>query len=161
VNARAQPSWDSGRPATEGGSGAAPLPRAVPRLPGPGRRVRAPPGLRAGAIELGASWVVGLLRNVDHAQRSFARSEPDLKALPLKPSEYLRLQVRFTPFPFEDTAWLIDQCGPELFMFSTDYPHPEGGRHPFEIFGEALAGFDDDARDRFFWRNGAELLGIS
>jgi predicted TIM-barrel fold metal-dependent hydrolase len=119
------------------------------------------PGLRAGAIELGATWVVGLLRNVDHAQRSFARSEPDLKALPLKPSEYLRRQVRFTPFPFEDTAWLIDQCGPELFMFSTDYPHPEGGRHPFEIFGDALAGFDDDARDRFFWRNGAELLGIS
>jgi len=119
------------------------------------------PGLRAAAIELGATWVVGLLRNVDYAHRSFARFEPDLKALPLKPSEYLRRQVRFTPFPFEDTAWLIDQCGPELFMFSTDYPHPEGGRHPFEIFGEALAGFDDDARDRFFWRNGAELLGIS
>ena len=31
-------------------------------------------------------------------------------------------------------------------MFSTDYPHPEGGRRPFEIFEEAMSGFDDDPR---------------
>jgi uncharacterized protein len=119
------------------------------------------PELRGAAIELGATWVPGLLRNVDHAHRSFSRFEPDLAALALQPSEYLRRQVRFTPFPFEDTAWLIEQCGPELFMFSTDYPHPEGGRRPFEIFGEALEPFGEQARERFFWRNGAELLGLS
>ena len=79
----------------------------------------------------------------------------------LLPSEYLRRQVRFTPFPFEDTAWLIEQCGPELFMFSTDYPHPEGGKRPFEAFGEAVAGFDESTQERFFWRNGAELLGLA
>jgi predicted TIM-barrel fold metal-dependent hydrolase len=45
-------------------------------------------------------------------------------------------------------------------MFSTDYPHPEGGRHPFEIFTEAVAGFDQSSRERFFWRNGAELFGL-
>lgn len=118
------------------------------------------PNLRGAAIELGASWVPSMLRNVDHAHRSFSKFEPALQALPLKPSEYLRRQVRFTPFPFEDTTWLLEQCGPELFMFSTDYPHPEGGRRPFETFAEAVAGFDEDARDRFFWRNGAELLGL-
>jgi uncharacterized protein len=119
------------------------------------------PNLRGAAIELGASWVPALLRNVDHAHRSFAKFEPTLRELPLMPSEYLRRQVRFTPFPFEDTTWLLEQCGPELFMFSTDYPHPEGGRHPFEIFGEALSSFDDQAREMFFWRNGAELLGLA
>jgi predicted TIM-barrel fold metal-dependent hydrolase len=119
------------------------------------------PGLRGGAIELGASWVPGLLRNVDHAFRSFSRSEPDLKSLPMLPSEYLRRQVRFTPFSFEETAWLIEQCGPELFMFSTDYPHPEGGRRPFERFSAELDAFDDDTNEKFFWRNGAELLGIA
>jgi predicted TIM-barrel fold metal-dependent hydrolase len=118
------------------------------------------PTLRGAAIELGASWVPAMLRNVDHAHRSFSKFEPVLRGLPLKPSEYLRRQVRFTPFPFEDTAWLIEQCGAELFMFSTDYPHPEGGRRPFEIFGEALAPFGDDTQDKFFWRNGAELLGL-
>jgi predicted TIM-barrel fold metal-dependent hydrolase len=119
------------------------------------------PTLRGAAIELGATWVPGLLRNVDHAHRSFSRHEPLLQALELLPSEYLRRQVRFTPYPFEDTTWLVEQCGAELFMFSTDYPHPEGGRRPFEVFGEAMAPFDDAARERFFWRNGAELLGLS
>jgi predicted TIM-barrel fold metal-dependent hydrolase len=118
------------------------------------------PNLRGAAIELGATWVPTLLRNVDHAHRSFAKFEPALKALPLLPSEYLRRQVRFTPFPFEDTAWLVEQCGPELLMFSTDYPHPEGGRRTFEIFGEAMSRFDEAARERFFWRNGAELFGL-
>jgi uncharacterized protein len=119
------------------------------------------PTLRGAAIELGATWVPGMLRNVDHAHRSFSKFEPTLQALPLLPSEYLRRQVRFTPFPFEDTAWLIEQCGPELFMFSTDYPHPEGGRRPFEIFGDAVSTFDESTHDRFFWRNGAELLGLA
>ena len=84
------------------------------------------PGLRIGVIELGASWVPGMLRNLDHAHTSFGRSEPLLQGLSLKPSEFVRRQVRFTPFPFEDAGWLVDQAGPELFMFSTDYPHPEG-----------------------------------
>jgi uncharacterized protein len=119
------------------------------------------PALRGAAIELGASWVPGLLRNVDHALRSFSRFEPALQELTLLPSDYLRRQVRFTPFPFEDTAWLLEQCGPDLFMFSTDYPHPEGGRRPFEAFGDAVARFDDATRERFFWRNGAELLGLA
>ena len=119
------------------------------------------PALRGAAIELGATWVPGMLRNLDHAHRSFSKFEPLLRDLPLLPSEYIRRHVRFTPFPFEDTAWLIEQCGPELFMFSTDYPHPEGGRRPFEAFGEAVAGFDESTRERFFWRNGAELLGLA
>ena len=118
------------------------------------------PTLRGAAIELGATWVPGLLRNVDHAFRSFSKFEPALGELSLLPSEYLRRQVRFTPFPFEDTAWLIEQCGPDLFMFSTDYPHPEGGKRPFEAFGDAVAGFDESTRERFFWRNGAELFGL-
>ena len=65
------------------------------------------PTLRGAAIELGAMWVPGLLRNVDHALRSFSKFEPALRELTLLPSEYLRRQVRFTPFPFEDTAWLL------------------------------------------------------
>jgi uncharacterized protein len=118
------------------------------------------PTLRGAAIELGASWVPGMLRNVDYAARYVGKNEPAVQELPLRPSEYLRRQVRFTPFPFEDTAWLIAECGPELFMFSTDYPHPEGGRRPFEAFGEAVAGFSEETQERFFWRNGAELLGL-
>lgn len=118
------------------------------------------PALRGAAIELGASWVPGMLRNVNYAHRSFSKFEPLLRDLPELPADYIRRQVRFTPFPFEDTAWLVEQEGPELFMFSTDYPHPEGGKRPFENFGDAMAGFDDSTRERFFWRNGAELFSL-
>ncbi|MGH9080027.1 MAG: amidohydrolase family protein, partial [Acidimicrobiales bacterium] len=41
------------------------------------------PTLRGAAIELGATWVPGLLRNVDYAHRSFSKFEPTLKSLPL------------------------------------------------------------------------------
>ena len=98
---------------------------------------------------------------LDHAAGTLGKREPLIAELSLAPSDYVRRQLRFTPFPFEDTAWLVEQCGPELFLFSTDYPHPEGGRRPFEIFGEAMAGFDDAAREQFFWRNGAELVGLA
>jgi predicted TIM-barrel fold metal-dependent hydrolase len=118
------------------------------------------PTLRGAAIELGATWVPGMLRNLDYSHRSFAKFEPLFKDLPLLPSEYIRRQVRFTPFPFEDTQWLVEQCGSDLFMFSTDYPHPEGGKRPFEAFGSAMDAFDDTTRERFFWRNGAEHFGL-
>ena len=101
-----------------------------------------------------------MLRNLNHAHRSFSKFEPLLKDLPLLPADYIRRQVRFTPFPFEDTQWLVEQEGADLFMFSTDYPHPEGGKRPFEVFGEAMGGFDEDARNKFFWQNGAELFSL-
>ena len=36
--------------------------------------------------------------------------------------------------------WMIEQSGAELFVFSTDFPHPEGGRDPLQKFDDALAG---------------------
>ena len=119
------------------------------------------PGLRGAAIELGASWVPTAAAQRRPCAPFLREVRAAAAGARLKPSEYLRRQVRFTPFPFEDTAWLVEQCGPELFMFSTDYPHPEGGRRPFEIFGDAMSTFDDTAREKFFWRNGAELVGLA
>ncbi|HEV2308932.1 MAG TPA: amidohydrolase family protein, partial [Acidimicrobiia bacterium] len=56
-------------------------------------------------------------------------------------------------------GWMIEQAGPELFMFSTDYPHPEGGRDPIAKFEDTLTGTSDADRQRFFAGNMAELLG--
>lgn len=121
------------------------------------------PGLRCGVIELGASWVPGFLRIVDSAVRSFGRNEPMLQELSMLPSEYARRQIRFTPFHFEDVGWLIDQGGPELFLFSSDYPHPEGGRDPLGKFEASLDhhGIGDDARQRFYSRNFEDLITVS
>jgi predicted TIM-barrel fold metal-dependent hydrolase len=119
------------------------------------------PGLRAGCIEQGGMWVVPLLRRLDLAQYTFAKTEPLLSELSLKPSEYIRRQVKFTPFPTEPVGWMIEQAGPELFCFSSDYPHPEGGRDPLRRFEASLDGIDEAAKERFYSGNFAEMMGIA
>ena len=116
------------------------------------------PGLRGGCIEQGASWVVSWMRHLDQAQRAFRRTEEPLRNLEAKPSEYVRRHLKFTPFPGEPVGWMIEQAGSELFMFSTDYPHPEGGRDPLAKFEESMAGIDEAAQKRFYETNMAELL---
>ena len=116
------------------------------------------PGLRGGCIEQGALWVVPLLQRLDIAQATFQRTEPALR-LPLRASDYLRRQMKFTPFPTEPVGWMIEQAGPELFCFSSDYPHPEGGHDPLGRFEAELAGIGDDACDAFYSGNFAEMMG--
>jgi predicted TIM-barrel fold metal-dependent hydrolase len=116
------------------------------------------PGLRGGCIEQGALWVVPWLKRLELAQRTFRRTEPDL-ALPLPITDYVHRQLWFTPFPSEPVGWLIEQAGDDLFLFSSDFPHPEGGRDPLARFEETMEGIDDQARERFYSGNFADLLG--
>lgn len=118
------------------------------------------PNLRGGCIEQGAMWVVPWLRRLDIAQTTFARTEPALK-LPLRASEYVHRQLRFTPFPTEPVGWMIEQAGDDLFLFSSDFPHPEGGHDPLARFEASMADVDETARERFYSRNFAELMGTS
>jgi len=118
------------------------------------------PRLRGGCIEQGALWVVPWLKRMDIAQESFQRTEPALK-LPLKASDYIRRQVKFTPFPTEPVGWMIEQAGPELFLFSSDYPHPEGGRDPLARFERSLERTSDADKERFYSGNFAEMMSLS
>ncbi|HMC38359.1 MAG TPA: amidohydrolase family protein [Acidimicrobiales bacterium] len=117
------------------------------------------PGLRGGCIEQGAGWVVSWMHHLDYAQRAFRRTEEPLRNLQDQPSEYVRRHLKFTPFPGEPVGWMIEQAGPELFMFSTDYPHPEGGRDPLAKFEETLTETSQADQERFYHDNMAELLG--
>ena len=117
------------------------------------------PALRGGCIEQGAGWVVSWMHHLDYAQRAFRRTEEPLRRLRAKPSEYVHRHLKFTPFPGEPVGWMIEQAGADLFMFSTDYPHPEGGRDPLAKFEEELEGVGPEARELFFYGNMAALLG--
>jgi predicted TIM-barrel fold metal-dependent hydrolase len=117
------------------------------------------PDLRGGCIEQGAGWVVSWLHHLDYAQRAFRRTEEPLRRLQDKPSDYVRRHLKFTPFPGEPVGWMIDQAGSELFMFSTDYPHPEGGRDPLAKFEETLTNTGETDKSRFYAGNMADLLG--
>ncbi len=116
------------------------------------------PRLRCGVIELGALWVVPWMKRLDIAQQVFARSEPYLK-LPLKASEYIRRQIKFTPHPTEPVGWIIEHAGDELFLFSSDYPHIEGGRNPLKRFEQSMAGIGETAKQRFYAANFTDMIG--
>ena len=111
------------------------------------------PRLKIGVIELGAVWVPGFMRQLDAAFAAFERLEERLKKLSLTPSDYVRRQVRVTPYPTEPTGWIIEQAGPEIAMFSSDFPHVEGGRNPLKRFDAEVAHLPADVQDRFFRRN--------
>jgi predicted TIM-barrel fold metal-dependent hydrolase len=117
------------------------------------------PRLRVGVIEQGASWLPGLMRTLDSAAEAFRRNEERLQRLELRPSEYIHRQVRVTPYPHEDAGWIIQQSGDDICMFSSDYPHVEGGRNPLGRFERSLAGISDDARRRFYCDNFVDLMG--
>jgi predicted TIM-barrel fold metal-dependent hydrolase len=116
------------------------------------------PRLKWGAIELGASWLPSLMQFLDSGVAAFAKEER-LQKLSAKPSEILRRQFRATPYPHENTRWIIENSGPEMLMFSSDFPHVEGGRNPLKRFNDSLAGVSEDARGRFFRDNFIDLLG--
>lgn len=119
------------------------------------------PGLRGGCIEQGACWVVSWLRELDLTQQSFARNEPVLRNLRMKPSEYARKHLGFTPFAHEDVGWMIEQAGPELFLFSSDFPHPEGGKDPVGSFDRSLRASSAAAKEAFFSGNFLNKMGAA
>ena len=115
--------------------------------------------LMFGAIELGASWVPSWMRFMDAGAAAFMRGEERLQKLSAKPSEIVRRQFRVTPYPHEPTNWIIENTGPEICMFSSDFPHVEGGRNPLKRFGEALGGVSEADQHRFYRDNFIDLMG--
>jgi uncharacterized protein len=111
------------------------------------------PGLRGGVIELGAGWVPEYLRTLDLSQKIFKKTDPSVEALTMKASEYIRRAVKFTPFPGEDVGRLIRDAGAELFMFSSDYPHPEGTDDPIGRFERTFNGISEEAKAKFYCEN--------
>jgi uncharacterized protein len=117
------------------------------------------PRLKFGVIELGASWVPSWMRFMDSAAAAFIKNEPRLQNLSMKPSEFVRRQVRVTPYPHEDVGWIIANAGEEVCLFSSDYPHVEGGRNPLKRFNDSLVTTPARAVERFYCDNFIDLMG--
>jgi predicted TIM-barrel fold metal-dependent hydrolase len=117
------------------------------------------PELRFGVIEQGAIWLPSWIRQMESAVEAFGRHEERLQKLSLRPTEYVQRQVRVTPYPTEDVGWITDQVGPDVCLFSTDFPHVEGGRRPFERFERSLGDASEAVRQRFYADNFIDLMG--
>jgi predicted TIM-barrel fold metal-dependent hydrolase len=118
------------------------------------------PGLRFGAIELGAHWLGPLGDSLDMwATKVFARR---LKGtLSLRPSEYLARNVRVTPHNIVEPVDQFFTRYPELascYCYSTDYPHLEGGANIKARVHDMLKPLGKEALEKYFATNAEWLL---
>ena len=117
------------------------------------------PNLKFGAIELGASWVPSWLQFMDAGYDAFRKGEERLQRLSEKPSDIAKRQFRVTPYPHENTAWIIENSSEDMCLFSSDFPHVEGGRNPLKRFNETLTSLSDTAQRKFYRDNFIDLMG--
>lgn len=116
------------------------------------------PTLRGGVIELGAGWAPDFMRRLDQAWKGWRKTDPVIGGLSMPPSDFIRRAVRFTPFATENAGQIIREGGEELFMFSSDFPHPEGTKNPIERFENTFDGFSEATRDRFYRSNFEDMF---
>jgi predicted TIM-barrel fold metal-dependent hydrolase len=117
------------------------------------------PRLKIGVIEQGAAWLPSWMRSMDTALEAFRKNEARLQKLALTPSEYVRRQIRVTPYPAEPVGWIVAQSAPEICLFSSDWPHVEGGRNPIRRFEASLRDASEDVKRRFYCDNFVDLMG--
>ena len=110
------------------------------------------PKLRGAVVELGAGWVPEMVSRLDWVTKIYGRVDESVR-FERPPSVQLAEQMGFTPFPHEDVSNLIDQSNPDLYLFSSDYPHVEGGRNPIGKFEKSLEDKDDLAKTKFYSEN--------
>jgi hypothetical protein len=116
------------------------------------------PRLRIGVIELMAAWLPQFLRMLDGGFSFHAAfNGAPIADLAMKPSEYIERQVRVAAFPFERPDRLAAATG-DVFMFGSDYPHPEGLADPIPDYLARMDAGPSDAPG-FFGGNAAWLLG--
>ena len=110
------------------------------------------PTLRGAAVELGAGWVPEMVRRLDWVSKIYSRVDESVR-FERTPSQQISEQLAFTPFPNEDVSRLIDDSNEDLFLFSSDYPHVEGGRNPIGKFESYLSSSPDQVKDKFYSEN--------
>ncbi|MBM4205528.1 MAG: hypothetical protein FJ194_15480 [Gammaproteobacteria bacterium] len=117
------------------------------------------PRLRIGIVELGASWIISWMKHLDQAYRAFRRLQ-DLSELKLQPSEYVRRQMKVTPFAGEDIGWLLKSGAEDLLMFASDYPHHEGTDDPIGRYERTMTDIDEVQRAKFYAGNFRSFVAL-
>ena len=93
------------------------------------------------------------MRRLDWVVKHWSRNDANLQGLNRTPSEQITQQLAFTPFVFEEVGNFIDQSNEDLYLFSSDYPHIEGGRNPIGRFEASLGERPAIVRDKFYAEN--------
>lgn len=110
------------------------------------------PKLRGAAVELGAAWVPEMIKRLDALTRIYSRVDESVR-FSRPPSQQLAEQMGFTPYPYENVANMVSQSNEQLYLFSSDYPHVEGGRDPIAKFEESLEAESEAVKTQFYSEN--------
>jgi predicted TIM-barrel fold metal-dependent hydrolase len=111
------------------------------------------PKLTLLCAEMGIDWIAPLALGLDAKVGADSPIGGDYH-LPLKPSEYVRRNLRVTPLPHahESPLGLLSAL-PEVAVFSSDLPHFESNPEPMPHYAKLLAGISSTQRDSFLGEN--------
>jgi hypothetical protein len=119
------------------------------------------PTLRFGVIELGAYWVGHLAETLDLWHKNNSQfGSVKTNRLPAMPSSYINRNVRVTPFDFEPADQYFERYPylSDIYCYSSDYPHLEGGRETMHRFAAKIERLGSEIKEKFFVKNGQYLL---
>ncbi|MDG2048591.1 MAG: amidohydrolase family protein [Myxococcota bacterium] len=114
------------------------------------------PRLRGISMEHGAFWLPSWLKALDFTAQSLRH----LGSINQAPSEVARKHIRVSPFAGEPVGWIIENVGPEMLVFASDYPHPEGTSDPIRKFEATMTECDETTLKAFYYNNMAEWMGL-
>ncbi len=120
------------------------------------------PRLKFGAIELGASWLPSWMRYLDAGHGAFlqAMRADRLRALSMPgPATSSAVRCASRLIRMKTPAGSSARPALRFALFSSDFPHIEGGRNPLKRFGESLTDTPPGAVERFYCDNFIDLMG--
>jgi predicted TIM-barrel fold metal-dependent hydrolase len=111
------------------------------------------PELRCGIMELGGYWIGPTAENMDTWAGQYVRRFANV--LSMKPSEYVHRNVRVSPFSFEPVDQYMGRFPylKDVYCFSSDYPHFEGGIDPIHSMAARVEPLGSDVVKKFFVTN--------
>jgi hypothetical protein len=121
------------------------------------------PELHVSLLELGFSWIQGLMWRFDKDWRSLWREVPWVTE---KPSEYINRNFKATTGPSHLPSWLSPEevatmarfiNASEFLMYSSDYPHDHGNDGAEKLF-EAVG---ETGRERIFHENAESFYDLN
>ena len=114
------------------------------------------PELKGISMEHGAFWLPSWLKALDYTASLFKRKR-EFNELP---SEMAKRHLKVSPFAGEPIGWIIENIGPNMLVYASDYPHPEGTSDPIRKFEATMTECDEKIMDAFYHGNMEELMGI-
>ena len=60
----------------------------------------------------------------------------------------------------EPVGWIIENVGPEMLVFASDFPHPEGTSDPIRKFEATMSGCDAETLAAFYRGNIASFMRL-